>query len=288
MCGRITQSVKLETLIAKYGARNHPELDLTPHYNGAPRQGFVAVRNQGRDRVLEELRWGYIPEWAASKPGAKRLINARAETVHEKPSFRAAFRERRCVIPVNGWFEWHPESGQAAIFSSVLQRWRRTRRVVWLGTIVVPGASARFCSVGPVSRQQGAPPTKQATVARAMLALADDPLSQGCKEALRIRRCIPRTRGAVSDPLQRLRDLADCRRPRGGTPQGHVSLAGEDLPGGPLAGLHRALHAPRGARQMLSTEPNRTVRPDHRPGKAGDFSRPKAGPAPRGERVAAP
>lgn len=110
MCGRITQNLKLETLVAKYGARSHPELDLTPHYNGAPGQDFVAVRNHGGGAVVEELRWGYIPSWAANKPGAKRLINARSETVHEKPSFRAAFRERRCVVPCNGWFEWKPEA----------------------------------------------------------------------------------------------------------------------------------------------------------------------------------
>ena len=111
MCGRITQKVTLETLVAKYRVRSDHELDLTPHYNGAPGQDFVAVRNQAGTPMLEELRWGYIPGWAANKPGAKRLINARSETVHEKPSFLAAFRERRCVIPVNGWFEWRPENG---------------------------------------------------------------------------------------------------------------------------------------------------------------------------------
>ena len=111
MCGRITQSVTLETLVAKYDVRKHPELDLTSHYNGAPGQDFVGARDQGGERVLEEFRWGYIPSWAAGKPGAKRLINARSETVHQKPSFRAACRERRCVIPVNGWFEWRPENG---------------------------------------------------------------------------------------------------------------------------------------------------------------------------------
>ena len=111
MCGRITQNVKLETLVAKYGVRENPQLDLTPHYNGAPGQDFVVVRREGSERRLGEFRWGYIPSWASNKPGAKRLINARCETVHEKPSFRAAFRERRCVIPVNGWFEWRPEEG---------------------------------------------------------------------------------------------------------------------------------------------------------------------------------
>ena len=67
------------------------------------------VRPAGKDRVLVEQRWGRFPEWAANQPGARRLINARSETVHEKPAFRSAFRRRRCVIPVNGWFEWRPE-----------------------------------------------------------------------------------------------------------------------------------------------------------------------------------
>ena len=111
MCGRITQKLTLETLVAKYGARELPELDLTPRFNGCPGHDFVAVRTQGRERRLAELRWGRIPEWAANQPGARRLINARSETVHAKPAFRAAFRERRCVIPVNGWFEWRPENG---------------------------------------------------------------------------------------------------------------------------------------------------------------------------------
>ena len=112
VCGRITQNLQLESLIAKYHLQNQPELDLIPHYNGAPGQEFLAVRTQGGARVLEELRWGYLPGWAANKPVAKRLINARSETVHQKPSFRAAFRERRCVIPENDWFEWRPENGE--------------------------------------------------------------------------------------------------------------------------------------------------------------------------------
>ena len=84
MCGRVTQSLKLETLVAKYGVREHPKLDLTPHYNGCPGQDFVVVRNEGGERRLGELRWGRIPSWAEKKPGAKRLINARSETVHGK------------------------------------------------------------------------------------------------------------------------------------------------------------------------------------------------------------
>ena len=63
----------------------------------------------GDQRELREMQWGEIPEWARNQPGARRLINARSETVHEKASFKGSFRQRRCVIPVNGWFEWRPE-----------------------------------------------------------------------------------------------------------------------------------------------------------------------------------
>lgn len=113
MCGRITQNVKLDTLVERYQVRlgADPVPDLTPHYNGGPGRDYVAIRPMGRDRVLVEQCWGQVPEWAQNQPGARRLINARSETVHEKRAFRSAFRQRRCVIPVNGWFEWRPEEG---------------------------------------------------------------------------------------------------------------------------------------------------------------------------------
>ena len=111
MCGRITQDLKPKTLVERYGVRVDPELDLTPHYNGAPGQRFVTVQATSNRRVVKELQWGEIPSWARNQPGARRLINARSETVLEKPTFQDAFRQRRCVIPVNGWFEWRPENG---------------------------------------------------------------------------------------------------------------------------------------------------------------------------------
>ena len=109
MCGRITQNVKSEKLVEKYRVRLEPGLDFTPHYNGTPGQEFLVVRSVGNQRELREMQWGEIPEWARNQPGARRLINARSESVHEKPSFKGSFRQRRCVIPVNGWFEWRPE-----------------------------------------------------------------------------------------------------------------------------------------------------------------------------------
>ena len=108
MCGRITQVVKASDLAALYGpAATMPGAAWAERWNGAPSQVFLACRldAEGR-RVLSLLRWGLVPPWARDRSIGNRLINARAETVHGKPAFRSAFRRRRCLVPVNGWFEW--------------------------------------------------------------------------------------------------------------------------------------------------------------------------------------
>ena len=113
MCGRITQDLNLKTLFAQYRlSRAAPALNLAPRYNGCPTQDFVACRREGEERTLAKLRWGLVPPWARDLKMGARMINARSETVHEKPAFRSAFRRRRCVIPVNGWFEWRREGGE--------------------------------------------------------------------------------------------------------------------------------------------------------------------------------
>jgi putative SOS response-associated peptidase YedK len=86
-------------------------LDLKPRYNIAPSQEVPAVRQSGGGRELALLRWGLIPHWAKDEKIGYRMINARAETVAEKPSFRTAFRRRRCLIPATGFFEWKPVQG---------------------------------------------------------------------------------------------------------------------------------------------------------------------------------
>jgi putative SOS response-associated peptidase YedK len=82
-------------------------LELLPRYNVAPSQAIVAVRIEADGvRHLTELRWGLIPGWAKDRAIGNRLINARSETVAEKPSFRAALKRRRCVVPADGFYEW--------------------------------------------------------------------------------------------------------------------------------------------------------------------------------------
>jgi putative SOS response-associated peptidase YedK len=104
MCGRFTLTTDLETLAALLGLDSVPAA-FAPRYNIAPTQPVAAVPG-GEKRVLTHFRWGLVPGWAKDPSIGRRLINARAETLAEKPSFRAAFRRRRCLIPADGFFEW--------------------------------------------------------------------------------------------------------------------------------------------------------------------------------------
>ena len=105
-------------------------------YNGAPGQGFAACRlDEDGARAIALLRRGLVPSWARDTKIANRLINARSETVHNKPSFRSAFRSRRCLIPADGWFEWQqtgrgkqpyyltPADGSPLSFAALWECW---------------------------------------------------------------------------------------------------------------------------------------------------------------------
>ncbi|WP_307732760.1 SOS response-associated peptidase [Stigmatella ashevillensis] len=105
MCGRVTlqtPAVDLAREFALLGVRAAIE---RPRYNLAPTQLMAVVPNDGQ-RMLDAYRWGLIPSWAKDAAIGNKLINARCETVAEKPSFRAAFKRRRCLALIDGWFEW--------------------------------------------------------------------------------------------------------------------------------------------------------------------------------------
>ena len=106
MCGRFTLFEADKILSREFGVSGIPP--LSPRYNIAPSQAVAAVRtaSAGTGRELALLRWGLIPSWSKDPAIGNRLINARAETVREKPSFRNAFRRHRCLIPANGFYEW--------------------------------------------------------------------------------------------------------------------------------------------------------------------------------------
>jgi len=106
MCGRFTLSTPPEDLAQQFELPQAPSVE--PRYNIAPTQPVAAVRlhpDRG-ERLLDMLKWGLIPFWAKDPAIGSRMINARSETVAEKPAFRAAFRQRRCLVPADGFYEW--------------------------------------------------------------------------------------------------------------------------------------------------------------------------------------
>jgi putative SOS response-associated peptidase YedK len=105
MCGRFSLDSTSAGLSGFFGILKCPE--VAPRYNIAPGQEIIAVRSlQDSDREAKFLHWGLIPHWSKDKSIAYKMINARAETVAEKPSFRSAYRARRCLVPVTGFYEW--------------------------------------------------------------------------------------------------------------------------------------------------------------------------------------
>jgi putative SOS response-associated peptidase YedK len=112
MCGRTFQRTPLGEIAMMFETVN-PVPNTAPNYNAAPTDALPVVR-LGRDgrRALDLLRWGLIPYWAKDLSIGPRCINAMAETVATKPAFREAFRRRRCLVPVDGFYEWQkPPTG---------------------------------------------------------------------------------------------------------------------------------------------------------------------------------
>ncbi len=110
MCGRFAFYSPTEAAAALFGVTG--AIDLTPRYNIAPTQDIAAVRiGEDGDRKFALFRWGLIPFWAKAPSIGNRMINARAETVAEKPAYRAAYRKRRCIVLADGFYEWRKEGG---------------------------------------------------------------------------------------------------------------------------------------------------------------------------------
>ncbi len=110
MCGRYTLAAPINDLVEQFRINEYPS-DLSPSYNVAPTQGVAAVIAEGEKRKLEVLKWGLIPSWAEDPSIGNKMINARSETVAEKPSFRKAFKERRCLVLADGFYEWQNTNG---------------------------------------------------------------------------------------------------------------------------------------------------------------------------------
>jgi putative SOS response-associated peptidase YedK len=109
MCGRTTLTITPDDLERSFGYA--PPADYRPRFNIAPTQKMVAIADGGSGVGLTQYRWGLIPFWAKDQAIGNRLINARAEGIASKPAFREAFARRRCLIVVDGFYEWQVAAG---------------------------------------------------------------------------------------------------------------------------------------------------------------------------------
>jgi len=106
MCGRFAITLPDDAMARLFAAAPANDLPEVPNYNVCPTKRVHSVIAQEDARRLVAMRWGFVPHWAKTLDDGPLLINARAETVAEKPAFRTAARERRCLIPASGFYEW--------------------------------------------------------------------------------------------------------------------------------------------------------------------------------------
>jgi len=146
MCGRFTLTVDPEVVQQQFDLSSIPA--SLPRYNITPTQAVLATINDGGRRG-EFLRWGLIPAWAKDESIGSRMINARAETLAEKPAFRSAFKQRRCVIYADGFYEWKEtggkkrplyirlNGGQPFALAGLWEVWRPPESEEWMRTCTI-------------------------------------------------------------------------------------------------------------------------------------------------------
>lgn len=135
MCGRFAFYSPSEATAALFSV--DASIEVEPRYNIAPSQFIAGIREtQDESRELAMFKWGLVPFWAKDPAIGNRMINARAETVAEKPSFRAAYRQRRCLVLADGFYEWHRggdakvpyfvslASGEPFAFAALWESWK--------------------------------------------------------------------------------------------------------------------------------------------------------------------
>ncbi|WP_370159231.1 SOS response-associated peptidase [Limimaricola soesokkakensis] len=157
MCGRMAITLPYDAMAQIFGATPANDLPDVPNYNVCPTVQVHSVTSDGDSRRLRPMRWGFIPHWYKTPTDGPLLINARAETVAEKPAFRAAVRERRCLIPASGFYEWtvdedgnklpwfiHREDGDPLAFAGLWQGWEREGESFVTCAVVTTGATGRM------------------------------------------------------------------------------------------------------------------------------------------------
>ena len=138
MCGRVVSARPLDVLAAELGVDEVVASELPPRWNVAPGTDLYAVASTSSGRRLGALRWGLVPSWAGTPTAGPRPINARAETIMAKRHFAECLARRRCLVPVDGWYEWETlpggvkrphflsrPDGRVLALAGLWDRWRR-------------------------------------------------------------------------------------------------------------------------------------------------------------------
>lgn len=159
MCGRFAVTLPPDAMAQLFGAAPANDLADVPNYNVCPTVPVNVCSLDDTGRRLSAMRWGFIPHWYKKPNDGPLLINARGETVAEKPAFRAAARERRCLIAMDGFYEWdragdaklpwfiHRADGAPMVVAGVWQRWERADETLTTCAIVTIEATGQMAAI---------------------------------------------------------------------------------------------------------------------------------------------
>lgn len=167
MCGRFAITLPSDAMAQLFAATPANDLPDVPNYNVCPTTQIHTIFSGGNGRQLVPMRWGFIPKWYKKPNGGPLLINARSETIATKPAFASACRERRCLIPVSGFYEWTktPEgarlpwyitSTELIVFAGIWRNWEREGERLRTAAIVTISANDMMSKIHkrmPVSLQ---------------------------------------------------------------------------------------------------------------------------------------
>ena len=153
MCGRYALQASVKELAEALEVASMRVAEERARFNIAPQQAVIAARHGDDGRELVSLRWGLVPAWAKDSDIGARLINARSESVAEKPSFRDAFKRKRCLIPSSGFYEWMRTEGRKQpyyfrlkadepfFFAGLWERWEQSGKTLETCTILTTAAN---------------------------------------------------------------------------------------------------------------------------------------------------
>ena len=199
MCGRYVMARAVGDLLAEFDAELEDEVVIPPSWNVAPTDDVPIVLERLVDdgqarrqvRQLHVARWGLVPSWAKDPSGGARMINARSESVLEKPAFRRAIKSRRCAVPADGYYEWkqgagkakqpyyvHPGQGRGLVFAGLYEWWKDPS--------LPPGEPGRWMLSTSILTADTPPPGTESTVFGKLTELHDRvplPMDQATMEA---------------------------------------------------------------------------------------------------------